>query len=179
MILLPKNWPVSPQCCILPSRNISKHSGLHWGLEQSPCMAKIPPSCLCVLHGVAAAVIDSWCCCCCSTESFYHSWVGGWVKRWICACLSPWEPPDRRVPMETWPWFSWTGPVVGAEHSEWEKKLALGSSWKSAPRCMDVCLFLHLRDLENCTKMQNSTEETVFAKSNPHWLAQSGYVFFP
>lgn len=49
-----------------------------------------------------------------------------------------------------------------------EKKLALGSTWKSAPRCMDVCLFLHLRDLENCTKMQNSTEETVFARTNPH-----------
>lgn len=49
-----------------------------------------------------------------------------------------------------------------------EKKLALGSAWKSAPRCMDVCLLLLLRDLENCTKMQNSTEETVFAKTNPH-----------
>lgn len=28
--------------------------------------------------------------------------------------------------------------------------------------------FLHLRDLENCSKMQNSTEETVFARTNPH-----------
>lgn len=116
-------------------------------------------SCLCVRPGVAAAVINSWCCCCCSTVSFYRSWVGGWVKRRIRAYLSRWEPPDRRVPMETWPWFSWTGPIVGAERSEQEKKLALGSAWKSARRCMDVCLFLHLRDLENCTKMQNSTEE--------------------
>lgn len=141
MILLPKPWPVSPQGHILPSRNISKHSGLHWGLEQSPCTANIPPSCLCVRGGVAAVVIDSWrCCCCCSTVSFYRSWVGGWVKRWICAYLSPWEPPDRPVPMETWPWFSWAGPTVGAEHSEQGKKAGAGLHLEICSQ-MYGCLF--------------------------------------
>lgn len=64
-----------------------------------------------------------------------------------------------------------SGPVVGAEHSEKEKKLALSSAWKSAPRCMDVCLFLHLRDRENCTRMQNSTTKIVFANTNLRRLA--------
>lgn len=64
-----------------------------------------------------------------------------------------------------------SGPNVGAEHSEKEKKLALSSTWKSAPKCGDVCLFLHLRDLENCTKTQNSTAKIVSANTNLHQLA--------
>jgi len=61
-----------------------------------------------------------------------------------------------------------SGPIVGAEHSKKEKSLALSSTWKSAPRCMDVCLFLHLRDIENSTKMHNSTRKIVFANTNLH-----------
>lgn len=64
-----------------------------------------------------------------------------------------------------------SGPIVGAEHSEKGKKLALSSTWKSAPRCMDIYLFLHLRDLENCTKRQNNTAKIVFVNANLHRLA--------